>query len=399
MRCGNDGNGNRLKVKGCNVSFLLNPEQRHKRHPPRVYADALFRALQGASYSEVAQGLRHTYHIDKDEGTIRRWVIAGAYRASRYLLSLPLQSSGFIYLDEKTYTVHHTSEGRKWREDWWIWNSYDQAKKVWFESLIRKGRGENEAYELIQATLAKAIPPDNGEIYLWCDGLDKYQYAFERLVREGKIDPAKIHLVPISKKKEYSCINEIEGLNSRIEEIIKNKLKPSIDEAGAQVRIDGERVQYLFVERIPEFGDKTRAMNAGVDLRLGDSEWEKIATLTQILKLQKFKNYELKVNVSDTQALKEMKTGRNDDPAYHVTNPEGNASDTEAHRDGPDRGTESNEGKPASSCALDQPNQDQKTDAPNESVVTKGHETECYNNLNTSRSVRVPYVTSFKIYL
>ena len=288
---------------GCNVSFQLNPEQRYRRHPPKVYAYVLFHAMQGKSYDAVASGLRHTYHVNVDELTIRRWVIAGAYRAAHYLLSLPMKTSGHIYLDEKPYPVHHKSEGQEWSEEWWVWNSYDSPKKLWFASLVRKGRGQDEAYELILRTLAMAIPPDSGEIYLWCDGLDKYRYAYEKLVAEQKIDPTKIHLMQVPKEQVYWCINEIEGLHSLIGELIGKKLRPSEDEAGAQVRVDGERVQHLFVKRVPEFEGKTRAANAGVDLRLGDSEWERIAALTQLLKVEKFKNYELKVNVTDTEVL------------------------------------------------------------------------------------------------
>lgn len=88
--------------------------------------------------------------------------------------------------------------------------------------------------------------------------------------------------------------------------MIRRKLKPHISDKEAQTRLDEEIVQHLFVERVPEFEGNTRAVRAEVDLSLGESEWEKIATLEQLLRVHRFKNYELWLNVPDAQVLREM---------------------------------------------------------------------------------------------
>lgn len=308
MRCRN-------KASGCrklDVSFPLYPNERYKHYPPKIYASATLQALDGAYYDKIAASLKQGHGIDVKGQTVRRWVLGNIYRAKEYLLSLPMKSSGFIYLDEKFRCVLHTSKkGYTWRQKWWTWSSYDTVRKTPFLCFIRKTRGLNDAYQLILATLQKAIPPEDGplkgQLHLWCDDLDKYRLAYRRGVKEGKIDPQKVHLIQVSKKDVYSCINEIEGFNSRLG-TVAHKLKPWFSEEKAQARLDGFMVQYIFIEPVPEFEGKTRAMHNGVDLHLGEFEWEKIATLEQILKLEKFKNYQLKVNVPDAKALREMTT-------------------------------------------------------------------------------------------
>ena len=308
MRCRNEASG----CRKLDVSFPLYPNERYRHYPPKIYASATLQALDGAYYDKIAATLKHDHDIDVKGQTVRRWVLGNIYRARKYLLSLPMRTSGFIYLDEKYRCVLHTSKkGYTWRQKWWIWSSYDTVRKTPFQCFIRKTRGLNDAYQLILATLQKAIPPDDGplkgQIHLWCDDLDKYRFAYRRGVKEGKIDPEKVHLIQVSKKDVYSCINEIEGFNSRLG-TVADKLKPWFGEDRAQTRLDGFMVQYIFIEPVPEFEGKTRAVHNEVDLHLGEFEWEKIATLEQILKLEKFKNYQLKVNVPDAKALREMTT-------------------------------------------------------------------------------------------
>jgi len=315
-----------LRCRYCDVSFPLNPDQRYKRRDPGVDSYIMFHAMKGLSGQDLRQGLQSTFHIPYEllpsGATISTTIRDKSIKLAPHLLSIPLPTSAFIYLDELCEPMHH--EGGGWKEYWWVWNSYDYLQDLWLCSLISKRRDSAAAVEVLRCTLLSITTAPEQIVYLICDGQGSYPAAYVQLVTDGEIDQKKVILIPVPKTQIYSIVNEIENFHSRIRRFIQSKLRPDISIESAQARLDGLRTQYLFLEPVTKFDGKTRAANAGVDLQIQFPDWESLSKL---------------VSTADSDVIKRIKQEDKVERLLHrsvcVNLPQRDEPDEESHETEP----------------------------------------------------------------
>jgi hypothetical protein len=270
-----------LRCRYCDVSFPLNSCLKYKRRDPKVDSYIMFHAMKGLSGQDLRQGLQSTFHIPyqllPSGATISTIIRDTSIKLAPHLLSIPLPTSGFIYLDELCEPTYH--ERADWKEYWWVWNSYDHVQDLWLCSLISKRRDSTAAVEVLRHTLLSITTSPEQVVYLICDGQGSYPAAYWQLVADGEIDQKKVVLIAVPKTQIYSIVNEIESFHSRIRRFIQGKLRPDISVESAQARLDGLRTQNLFLEPVEKFAGKTRAANAGVDTQIQFPDWESLSKL------------------------------------------------------------------------------------------------------------------------
>jgi len=282
----------RMKCGRCKATYLLHQELKNRRHKLRVYAYAIYHVLKGLSLESVRCGLKQFFGINVTIQTVRNWVREWILLITPHLLSLKLDCSGAIYLDEIKHSVEHTEDGWKWSEEFWQWNSWDPGKKTRLTVKLANSRNADAAYQAILNTLERVRMPDGG-ITFWCDRLSSYRIAYQRLVAEGKIDPNKVEMISVPKTVDYSVINEIEGVNMRWRQIVGEKLRISESLKDAEAKLQGEIVLHDFIEPRKEFNGKSAALNANANISFGANDTEAIVKLAQMLKAQKFQEYKV----------------------------------------------------------------------------------------------------------
>jgi len=280
-----------MRCNSCRVKFPLHQELRYKHYPLQVYAYVIYHLLNGMSLEKVRNGLRQVYHIDVCTATVWNWWKEWAELATPFLLRLKIDTSGIIYLDEMQYQFEHeASDGRKYSEVIWQFNAWDPVKKTHLAARLARSRDADVAAQVITGILERIRMPEGG-ITFWCDGLPSYRTAFQRLVAQQKIDENIVRLNSVPKTTAYSIVNEIEGVNKKWRDLLRDKLKVGDSLENAELRIQGAIIMQDFMEPRKEFSGKTAALNANVDIKIGANDAEAIVKLTQELKMQKFKKY------------------------------------------------------------------------------------------------------------
>jgi hypothetical protein len=281
-----------LICRACNIQFPLHRELRYKRYSFRVYAYVIYHLLKGMSLEDVRGGLKQFERVDVSVATLHNWVKQWIAPLAPYLLSLKLDTSGFIYLDEMLHRVEHRSkDGRKYTEDVWQWNSWDAGKKTRLAVRLARSRNTEIACQLILQTLQRIRMPKDG-VTLWCDGLSSYKTAYQRLVELGRISPEKVKMFSTPKTEIYSVINEIEGVNMRWRHDVDQKLKIRDSLENAERKLQALIVMHDFIEPRKEFNGKTAALNANAEINFGANDTEALVRLSHTLKtetLRKFK--------------------------------------------------------------------------------------------------------------
>jgi len=290
----------RCMRKGCKgVTFPLYPELKYEQHSAKAKAYAIYHALKGLSYRDICGGLPQFCDDHAGESTVRNWIKDWIVILAPLLLSLKLDSSGTIYLDEMWHKVEHVLNGQTWWEELWQWNTYDLGKKTRLAVKLARSRETDVACEVIMTTLNRIRMPEHG-IQFWCDQNSAYAAAYRRLVREGKIDETKVKMNSVPKTEIYSAINEIEGVNNRWRKLVEGKLKIMASEnptkncslENAEVRLLGEIIMMDFIEPRKEFKDrKTAAQNANANISFGPNQTEALVNLAHILKQEMYKRY------------------------------------------------------------------------------------------------------------
>jgi transposase-like protein len=202
-------------------------------------------------------------------------------------------------------TFKHESNGQKYSEAVWQWNSWDPGKKTRLAAKLAKTRDAPIARQIILSTLDRVRIPEDGIVF-WCDKLASYASAYQQLVREGKINPNIIKMISVPKKKSYGVINEIEAINAKWRGKFKRKLQVAISKGNslenAELRLIGGIILEDFLKPRKEFKDKTSAQNANANVIFGANETEAIVKLSHILKQEKYKQYQVPPKKTNTNS-------------------------------------------------------------------------------------------------
>jgi len=282
-----------LKCYSCGAQFLLHQEFKHKRHPLRVYAYAIYYLLKGLSLEDVRNGLKQFENTEVSAATLHNWVSDWIVNLAPYLLSLKLDTSGIVYLDEMMHPIRHRSrDGRKYSEEVWQWNSWDPGKKTRLVAKLARNRDAEIACQVILQTLKRIRIPLDG-VTLWCDGLTSYKTAYQRLVESGRLNPNQVKMISTPKTAVYSIINEIEGVNMRWRHDVDEKLKITDSLENAERRLQGLIVLHDFIDPRKEFSGKSAALNARAELDLGPNDTEALVRLSNMLKAERLRKFDV----------------------------------------------------------------------------------------------------------
>ena len=276
------------------VSFPLNQQMRNKHFGVDVYAYALYHMLKGTPAEEVSEGVRKFYRLVNEicPATLWNWVQEYVDPVVPYLLSLKIDTSGGIYLDEMWVTrCFTTDDGREYSVVLWLWTSYDLGKKTRPAAKLAQSRDASVAAEVIMRILARVRMPQAG-ITFWCDANSAYKAAYQDLVRQEKIDPEKVTLISVPKGVCYSVINPVEGVNAKWRRFLqKLNIDESLDLEKPNLAVQREIVVEDFFRPRHCFDEKSAARNANAEIDLAPNDSEAIIKLTHTLKAEQFKNY------------------------------------------------------------------------------------------------------------
>jgi hypothetical protein len=281
--------------EGCRgVSFPLEQSMKNKHFGVEVYAYALYHLLKGTPAEDVSQDVRKHFRLVNEicPATLWNWVQEYVDPVVPYLLSLKIDTSGIIYLDEMWITRYFTTDdGREYSVVLWLWTSYDLCKKTRPAAKLAQSRDASVAAEVIIRILARVRMPETG-ITFWCDANSAYKAAYQDLVRQKKIDPQKVTLISVPKKICYSVINPIEGVNAKWRRFLQRlNIDESLDFEKPNHAVQREIVVEDFFRPRRCFGGKSAARNANAEIDLAPNDSEGIIKLAHMLKAEQFKNY------------------------------------------------------------------------------------------------------------
>lgn len=287
--------------EGCKgVSFPLNPAMRHKHFALEVYAYALYHLLMGSRAQVVSRGVRKFFKIVNEicPATLHNWVHEYVDAIVPYLLSLKIDTSGTIQLDEvydkRTFTA---PDEREYSVEFYLFTSYDKGMKTRPAALLARSKDKTVAAQVILRIVARLRMPKDG-ITFWCDANSAYAAAYQDLVQQWKthpgqgIDPEKVKMISVPKESDYSVINALEGVNRKWRTFLRKlKIDESLDFDKCNIDVQREIVIEDFFTPRDEFGRKSAGQNAHAEIDFGPDDTESIMRLQRILKEEQFKKY------------------------------------------------------------------------------------------------------------
>jgi len=248
--------------------------------------------LKGSRAEAVGGAIKKRFKIVNEICAATLWNWVGQYVDALvpFLLSLQIDCSGDIYLDEIWEARKFTApDGREYTQEFWLWTSYDPGKKTRPAAELARSRDASVAAEVIMRILTRVRMPDRG-ITFWCDDNSAYPSAYQGLVKQGKVDAKKVKMICVPKERHYSIINPVEGVNSRWRQFLQ-RLKADQTLERANATIQRQIVVEDFFHPREEYGGKSAAQNANAEIDFGPNETEALIKLKHMLKAEQFKKY------------------------------------------------------------------------------------------------------------
>jgi transposase-like protein len=272
-------NGNRMTDNGpvqrymcqkCSHTFIIDKGFNGMKSVPESILASVDLFFKGLSYRKIVDHLKQFYGVTVSQTTPMRWV-------GKYLKMLGEYA-------EK----HQPDVGRMWHSDemmqkvngkWmWIWNVMDHETRFLLACKISEGRSEKETRTALRAAKDKA--GKRPEIFV-TDGLPTYPYAARREFGPLSTTNEKHHF----RYKDFQTApnnNILERLNGTLRE--RFKVMRSFDGvSSAEQLLAGIQTYYNYIREHSTLGT-TPAMEADIDLKLGDNRW---ASMVELIANQK----------------------------------------------------------------------------------------------------------------